>query len=320
MIDIAETLRSLVAEHALALLFLNVLLEQAGLPIPACPTLVMARTLTVVRGDIPVALVFTLAVLACVVADTAWFFAGRRHGTWLMRGVCRVSLSPDSCIRKSTHFYRQIGPRVLLVAKFLPGAGALTTLMAGTAGTSLTRFVLFDAAGSAIWVASALMMGILFEDAVGALLALLAAYVVPGFIAILACFAAFLAWKWARRMQVLRRSHRVPRLRVQELKAMQSQGVPHVVVDVRPDLTGSEASIPGAIRLGLDAGPRELAALPADASVIVYCDCPSEVSAAYLAERIRAAGRPQVYALLGGISAWADDAPGDAVAQPARAA
>jgi len=302
--DFTEVLATVVSDYALALLFFNVLLEQAGLPIPAYPSLIVAGTLTLTSDSVPMISVFSLAVLACLIADTAWFLAGRRHGTWLMRGVCRVSLSQDSCIRKSMNFYRQFGPRLLLIAKFLPGAGAITTLMAGTSGTSLTTFLLYDAAGSAIWVASALMMGVLFDDAVGVMLELLSTYVVPGIVVILACFTAFLTWKWVHRMHVLRRSHRVPRLQVSELMAMQSQGAPHIVVDVRPDLGHGAASIPGAIKLGLKATPDELAALPPDVSVIVYCDCPGELSAAYLAERIRAAGRPDVYVLLGGIDAW----------------
>ncbi len=306
--DISEVFASLITDHALSLLFFNVLLEQAGLPIPAYPSLVVAGTLTLSSDSVSMISVFSLAVLACLIADTIWFLAGRRHGTWLMRGICRISLSPDSCIRKSMHFYRQLGPRLLLVAKFLPGAGALTTLMAGTSGTSLTTFLLYDAAGSAIWVASALMIGILFDDAVGAVLRLLTTYVAPGLIVIVTCFTAFLVWKWVHRIRVLRRSRKVPRIKVGELMTMQSDGTPYVLVDVRPDLGDGAASIPGSIRLALNAKPSELAGLPANTSIIIYCDCPDEVSAAYLAERIRATGRRDTYALRGGINAWAHDA------------
>ena len=306
--DFSAILSSLVADHALTLLFLNVLLEQAGLPIPAYPSLVVAGTLTLGNDSVPMLSVFSLAVLACLIADTIWFLAGRRHGTWLMRGICRISLSPDTCIQKSMQFYRQLGPRLLLIAKFLPGAGALTTLMAGTSGTSLTTFLLYDAAGSAIWVASALMLGILFDDAVGVVLGLLATYVVPGLVIILVFFIAFLAWKWGQRMRLLRRSRKVPRLQVAELKSMQSQGLPYLLVDVRSDLDDDDAiSIPGSIKLRLNTRANELSALPSDAPIVVYCDCPSEVSAAYLAERIRATGRRDVFALLGGIEAWAQD-------------
>ncbi len=301
-----EALQSSLAEHGLALLFFNILLEQAGLPIPAYPSLVVAGTLAQGGNGASVATVFGLAVLACLIADTVWFWLGRRHGTWLMRGICRVSLSPDSCIRKSTHLYRQLGPRLLLIAKFLPGAGAMTTLMAGTSGTPLVTFLLYDVAGSAIWVASALMMGIVFENAVWAILALFTRYVLPGTLVVLALFAAFLVWKWAHRARLIRRSHKVPRLQVGDLQALQSQGLPHVLVDVRSDLGDGEVRIPGAIHMSLDAKAHELNTLPADALVVVYCDCPSEVSAAYLAERIRATGRPRVFALQGGIRAWSE--------------
>lgn len=299
-----DALYALVADHAELLLFLNILFEQAGLPIPAYPSLVVAGTLSQTANGPSAAGIFALAVLACVIADTAWFWAGRRHGAWLMRGVCRISLSPDTCIRKSGHLYRQLGPRLLLVAKFLPGAGALTTLMAGSTGTTLAVFLFYDIAGAAIWIASALMMGIVFEGAVEIMLGLLTTYVLPGILVVLGSFAAFLAWKWAQRARVVRRSRRVPRLQVDELKAMQSQGQQPILIDVRAD--GDEAgSIPGSIRMALNVRPRDLTKLPTDASVIIYCDCPNEISAAYLAERLRALGRRNVYALQGGFSAWA---------------
>ncbi len=149
------------------------------------------------------------------------------------------------------------------------------------------------------------MMGIVFEDAVTLLLDALSLYVMPGILLLLCCFIAFLTWKWIRRASLIRRSQRVPRLQVEELKAMQSQGLPLVLVDVRPE-TERASLIPGSVKLSLDAKPRELAKLPADASVIVYCDCPSEISAAYLAERLRALGHPSVYALQGGYTAWSE--------------
>lgn len=298
-----ETLYALVANHAELLLFLNILLEQAGLPIPAYPSLVVAGTLSQTGNGPSAASVFALAVLACAIADTAWFWAGRRHGPWLMRSVCRISLSPDTCIRRSGHLYRQLGPRLLLIAKFLPGAGALTTLMAGTTGTSLAVFLFYDIAGAAIWIASALMMGIVFEGAVDIMLGLLTTYVLPGMLVVLGCFAAFLAWKWAQRARVVRRSRKVPRLQIGDLKALQSQGQQPILIDVRPE-EDNVGGIPGSIRMALNVKPRDLAKLPTDASVIVYCDCPNEISAAYLAERLRALGRRNVYALQGGFSAW----------------
>ncbi|MNE07463.1 hypothetical protein D3C76_913950 [compost metagenome] len=303
--ELIDTLRPLLTEHAQAFLFLNVLLEQAGLPIPAYPALVVAGTVSQTAPTNTIASTFALAVLACMIADTAWFLVGRRRGAWLMRTVCRISLSPDNCIRKSTDLYRHLGPRLLLIAKFLPGAGALTTVMAGTGGTSLGTFLLYDLAGSAIWVASALMMGIVFEGAVNLMLEALSLYVMPGILALLCSFIAFLAWKWLHRRSLIRRSQKVPRLQVAELKSMQAQGMPLVLVDVRPEAEQATL-IPGSVKLSLDAKPRELAKLPADASVIVYCDCPSEISAAYLAERLRTLGHPSVYALQGGYQAWSE--------------
>jgi membrane protein DedA with SNARE-associated domain/rhodanese-related sulfurtransferase len=301
--DIAQSLQTLLAEHALALLFLNILLEQAGLPIPAYPSLIVGGAVAQSGHGPTLAEVMAAGVLACVVADLLWYGMGRRHGARLMRGICRISLSPDTCVRKSTHLYHQLGPRLLLVAKFLPGAGALTTLMAGSARTRLWVFLLYDAAGAAIWVGSGLMLGVFFEDAVTVLLRLLTTYVVPGLVALAVAFGLYLLWKWAMRQRVIRRSARVPRLQVKDLLDLQTGGRPHLLLDVRPE-SAEEDGIPGAVRMRLNARAAELIGLPPDQPIIVYCECPREVSAAYLAERILSTGRGEVYALAGGLRAW----------------
>jgi membrane protein DedA with SNARE-associated domain/rhodanese-related sulfurtransferase len=303
-IDIAQDLTLLVSGHIVLLLFINVLLDQGGLPVPSYPALVVAGTLVQQGGDISLPQAVAAAVLACLIADTLWYCAGRRYGALLMRGVCRVSLSPDTCIRKSNNLYRKVGPRLLMIAKFLPGAGALTTLMAGTTRTRLLTFWLYDIAGSVIWASSALILGMLFKDAVGAMLELLAAYVLPSALALLALFLVFLGLKWGMRTRVIRRSRRIPRLQAQALYELRMEGKIHTVVDVRPEEEDEDSFIPGAIRMELNARKKVLDSLPSEGPVIVYCDCPDEVSASYLAERIRETGRKDVFALQGGIRAW----------------
>ncbi len=319
MTEFIDLLRTLFAEHAQTLLFANVLLEQLGVPIPAYPTMIVAGTVAGASSGGTLATVFALAVLACLIADTVWYYAGRRYGSALMRGICRVSLSQDRCIRKSTDLYRQVGPRMLLVAKFLPGAGALSTLMAGTSGTALPVFLLYDLAGSAIWVGSALMLGLIFQDAVGAMLALLTTYALPGLLIVVALFATYLACKYLQRRKLLRHSRQVPRLPLDELGQLMTDGRPVVLLDVRArDEQGGDAIIPGAIAMPIDSKAALLAALPRDTAVIVYCDCPDEISAAYLAARIRALGHPEVYALRGGYQGWRQACPLGAQVADAR--
>ncbi|MCK7582728.1 MAG: hypothetical protein MZV65_48990 [Chromatiales bacterium] len=106
--------------HGVALVGLNVFLQQLGLPIPSVPTMMVAAALAV-DGRISAAGVFAVAVAASVVADSLWFWAGRRYGYPVLRLLCRMSLSPDACVRQTEGIFERWGFYSLVVSKFVPG-------------------------------------------------------------------------------------------------------------------------------------------------------------------------------------------------------
>lgn len=90
----------LIQQFGLIIVFVNVLLEQLGLPIPAYPTLVIAGALiSPEQFSFPV-LLFT-AIVAALIADTSWYFAGRKYGNRVLSKLCKISLSPDACVAQS---------------------------------------------------------------------------------------------------------------------------------------------------------------------------------------------------------------------------
>src|ERR1700722_15546806 len=104
----------------LSVIFLNVLCNQLGLPVPVLPTLVLAGALAA-DGRLPAGAVLALAIAACMVGDGAWYVAGRLFGGRVMRLLCRVSLTPDTCVSQTQTRFERYGPKVLIVAKFIPG-------------------------------------------------------------------------------------------------------------------------------------------------------------------------------------------------------
>ncbi len=255
-------LQPLLENHGLLLLFLNVLCEQAGLPIPAYPALIVAGALAMQGVGAPLGVVLLVVVLACLLADVAWYLAGRRYGGFLLRSICKVSLSQDSCIRQSQNMYLRVGPRALLMSKFLPGASALSTTLAGMTRTHLRRFLAYDAAGSALWAGSALLLGVIFSDAVDHLLALLSDYAAIGALLIAGAFAAFIAWKLWQRQRLLSRSRRIPRISVEELENLREQGQLPVILDVRAHHEDEPSGIPGAIPVELNVSLKDLPRRP----------------------------------------------------------
>src|SRR5258706_15860652 len=104
-----------VAKYGLPLVFLNVFLEQIGLPIPAIPTLVAAGALAA-EGKLSGWALVGLSFLASLIADTIWFLLGRRHGYRILKTVCSISLSPDSCVRQTEAIFERRGTRALPIA------------------------------------------------------------------------------------------------------------------------------------------------------------------------------------------------------------
>lgn len=294
------------AQGALALLFLNVFAEQMGFPVPSYPALLVAGSLASLSfGDAGyLAIVWLVAMLACELADSVWYAVGRRYGHWSMAQICRISLEPDTCIRKNRNLYLKVGPKLLIVAKIVPGLGALSTLMAGATRTRYVVFLLFDGIGSALWVSSGIVLGIIFQRAILATLMWLETYLLQGVLIIVGTLGLFIAWKAWRRHRFLQKSRLIPRVDIDRLLDMQNDTPDLRLVDVRePSLV--EQTIPGAIPIPLDAPvARVMPATAQDTPIVVFCTCPNEVSAALVALKLRAAGYRQTYALIGGFEAW----------------
>ena len=294
---------TLIEQHGLWLVFVNVLAEQAGVPVPAYPTLIVAGAYLTV-GDGRVLALVAVGALAAVIADTLWYLAGRRFGTRVLRTLCRISLSPDSCVRQTETIFERFGPASMLFAKFVPGFASVATALAGALGLRYWKFVLFDLVGSLLWVGVAVAIGYVFRDAIGDALDTLASLGKWGLVLIAAAFAAWIATKWWRRILFIKQL-RMDRVTVDELKTLLDSDEINVVLDVRSTLA-QEASgrIPGARPININRIAEGVDGVRKDGEVVVYCACPNEASAVRVAEKLRAVGFKRVRPLYGGIDAW----------------
>jgi len=297
-------LTDLLREFGLGFVFLNVLLEQGGLPIPAVPTMMVAGAITALSGGSIPALVI-VAALAAVIADTAWYLTGRRIGMRVLRLLCRISLSPDSCVRQTESIFSRWGPSSMLVAKFIPGFASVSTALAGAVGISYWRFLVFDLLGALLWVGAAVAIGYLFRDALNDVLETLAALGRWGVLLLLAALVAYVLAKWWQRILFVRQL-RMDRITVDELSQLMSEGTIGAILDVRsPMHQEATGRIPGARAVDFDTLER-VRDLVQEGEVIVYCACPNEESAVKVARRLRDMGFRRVRPLLGGIDAWVE--------------
>jgi membrane protein DedA with SNARE-associated domain/rhodanese-related sulfurtransferase len=304
----------LIQQYGLPFVFFNVLLEQGGVPIPAYPTLLVAAALAAGSDYRPYQIV-AVAVLAALCADLLWYRAGRRLGFRVLGTLCRVSLSPDSCVRRTHSLFTRFGPASLAFAKFVPGFGLLATALAGASRTPLRTFIVFDLIGALLWSGLAVILGVVFRTAIGDVLTVLSNLGEWGLLIVIVALVFYVLSKWWQRWRFLRQL-RMDRISVDELKAQIAAGRPPMILDVRPATHRHESGIiPGALPVDVDdSEPIADEVLLRDSEVVVYCACPNEASAALVARRLLKNGFKKVRPLHGGIDAWV--AAGHAVEMP----
>lgn len=292
------------AEHKEAVLFWTVLFEQIGLPIPAIPLLVAAGAM-VGQGKMSLAAALLLPVAASLPADIFWFWLGRVRGGQVLGWLCRISLEPDSCVRKTENLFFLHGTRSLLVAKFVPGLSTVAPPMAGIFGMGLVKFLVYDVAGALIWAGLCVGLGHLFSDQLDRVVTGLADLGSRAVLLLLGALLVYVAYKFLQRRRFLRQL-RMAKMSVDELKARLDAEEPLTVIDVRHarDVQADPDMIPGAIHMALEDIDGRYHEIPKDREIILYCACPNEVSSARTALKLKRNGIHQVRPLEGGIDAW----------------
>ena len=270
-----------------------------GLPLPAPPVLIAAGVLAG-TGQLSLLAVLAGSLLAIVAADLLWFQLGRWRGRRILALLCRISIEPDSCVRKTENLFARNQTTALLVAKFLPGLKTVAPPLAGMMEMPVLRFALYDGLGALLWIAAFTALGYLFSEQ-AASLAPLGGWLAA---AVLALFAGWLLWKWIER-RIFVRGLGIARVTPEELHEQLKAGEV-VVVDLRSsfEIESGGAKVRGALQMT----PRELEArhgeIPRDREVVLYCGCPGEESAAAMAKMLRERGVSRARPLLGGIEAW----------------
>lgn len=297
----------LLGEYGLLLVFLNVLVTQLGMPLPAVPTLVVAGALTA-SGQLVLPAVLLVALLACLIGDTLWYGAGRRYGGHVMRALCRISLSPDSCVHRSELQFQRWRGGVLLIAKFVPGLSTVAPPLVGAMGLGFLSFIVFDGIGSVLWAGVAVVLGSTFAAQLDMLLGMLADAGALALELLLGLLALYILVRWWQRHRLLA-ALRMPRIAPAELNLALTQGQAPLVLDVRsvPARALDRRVLPGALLADEQdqAMDKLLRGVVPDRELVLYCNCPHEATAAKAAKALKARGYRHVRPLAGGLDAWA---------------
>jgi membrane protein DedA with SNARE-associated domain len=187
----------MILQYGFLIIFLNVLFEQAGLPLPTYPTLMIAGALSF-TGGMGVAEILITATAAAMAADLLWYFTGAHLGRRVLGILCKLSLAPNSCVQRTESAFKRIGSRSLLFAKFVPSAGPIAACISGIIRMRMSNFLLFDFVGATTYVAPPVVLGRIFHDTIEPILEAFTSRGMYGAIALAFVLAVFLFVRWRR--------------------------------------------------------------------------------------------------------------------------
>ncbi|HAB18762.1 MAG TPA: VTT domain-containing protein [Verrucomicrobiota bacterium] len=294
----------LLVRHGPAVLFIAVFIEQIGVPLPAAPWLLAAGALAG-AGKINGLVALVAAALGAILADVIWFLVGRRIGRRVLDLICRISLEPDSCARRTQNLFARYGMRGVVAAKFIPGLSSLAAPLAGSSGMGAARFFFFDGLGAALYAGSFILVGVLFSRQIEQIMNALAGLGHSAFALAIGSAVLYIGYKYFQRRRLLS-DLRMARITVDELHQKQEAGENLIVLDLRSqgEVERDPVLIRGALHMTLEEVPIREQEIPRDRDIILYCSCPNEVTSARVALLLHRKGIVRVRPLLGGIDAW----------------
>ncbi len=260
----------LLQKYGYSLVFIVIFLEQLGFPIPAAPILILAGAMCA-GGMLSFHLVLFLAVLGCFIGDAIWYGFGKYKGRSVLKILCMLSLSPDSCVRKTENSFLRYGMNSLIFAKFVPGLNTIAPPMAGMVQSNFFSFLWRDIFGSIIYSIALILPGFLFEKRIFEITEVLEEVGRSLLWLILAAIGIYVLFKFGR-LKLLQRFLYKERITPQELYQRIQEGEDLTLVDLRSNIQdGNMQKLPGAIQIPPGEIDKHIEQLNRDRWIVMYC-------------------------------------------------
>jgi rhodanese-related sulfurtransferase len=240
-----------------------------------------------------------------MIADSVWFLIGKHYGHHVLRILCKLSLEPTTCVRRTQESFSRRGGVMLMFAKFVPALATLAPPVAGENGMKYGTFLFFDTIGGSLWVMALLLVGRFFGDVLKRDPSLLNwAGRFSGALLVLGITGFFVVRLWRRK--VVLKQLASSRLEPEELLRQLQAGDKVYIVDLRHplELMTDPYTLPGAQHFSPDVLAKRNGEIPRDRDVVLYCTCPSEATAAKTALTLHRLGIERVRPLRGGYDEW----------------
>jgi membrane protein DedA with SNARE-associated domain len=153
-----EWLVDLFARYGYAVVFVGVLLENAGVPVPGETTLLAGAALAQF-GRLSLGRVILTAIAAAILGDNVGLLIGRRGGRALAeRHGAAVGLTAAR-LRQFDRFFERYGAATVFIARFVTGLRVFGAVLAGGSGLGWRTFLFYNGAGAIVWSSAIALAG-----------------------------------------------------------------------------------------------------------------------------------------------------------------
>ena len=286
------------------------LLASCGLPLPVSVVLLTAGAVAH-GGSLNLGLLILCAGLAGLAGDTLMYMGGRYTGWWLLAGICRLSMNPETCIFASANSFYKRGPKTLMFAKFVPGLGTVAAPLAGSLNMKLFRFLRLDFVGVFGYVMVWTIAGYVFSPFVRNILAWVQSVghvTAATLLGVVVLYGGWVLINWLRD----RRFRYIERVEAEELWG-RMQAATHeklvVIADVRSHgyYDPGMQRIKNSIRVEPSRLKEELSALrefmAPECEIYLYCSCAREATSVRVAHMLEQENC-STKVISGGLKAW----------------
>ncbi|MCC0002436.1 MAG: DedA family protein [Methylobacteriaceae bacterium] len=158
-------IQPIVAQFGLYAVFLIVMLESAGVPLPGETALVLAAIFAGITGQLDIVHVIVVAAAGAIIGDNIGFMVGRRYGLPLVKRYGALVGLDDRRLAFGQHMFARHGAKIVFFGRFVAILRIFAALLAGVNHSSWRSFLFYNAAGGIVWASVFGIGGYVFGDA-----------------------------------------------------------------------------------------------------------------------------------------------------------
>ena len=184
--------------YGLALLFLLVAVESAGIPLPGETSLIVAAFMAQPGqgSHFSIVAVIVVAATAAIVGDNVGYALGRFGGRRLLERWGPIKRYADRTLPPAEHFFKRHGGKTVFFGRFIAVLRVAAAWVAGISHMPWWRFFLFNAAGGIVWATSVGLLAYYAGKAAADAVSRYGLYAIVPLLVVVAL--AFFAHRWWR--------------------------------------------------------------------------------------------------------------------------